>query len=54
VKTLCPFEEVLKMKRIFSILTFIALAMVIASFLATTPSGLANIGKVLSLGGNSG
>jgi hypothetical protein len=39
------------MKRVFSILTFIALAMVIASFLVTTPSGLAAIGKVLSLDG---
>jgi hypothetical protein len=40
------------MKKLFSILTFIALAMVIASFLATTPSGLAAIGKVLSLDGD--
>ena len=34
------------MKRVFSILTFIALAMVIG-----TPSGLAAIGKMLSLDG---
>ena len=40
------------MKRVFSTLTVIALAMVIASFLATTPSGLAAIGKVLSLNGD--
>jgi hypothetical protein len=39
------------MKGVFSSLIFIALAMVIASFLATTPSGLAAIGKVLSLDG---
>jgi len=40
------------MTRVFSILTFIALAMVIASFLATTPPGLAAIGKVLNLNGD--